>query len=100
MTKRKRADAALVGRGLFESRARAQAAITAGLVTANGAVVRKSSDEIAEGAVLQASPEHPWVSRGALKLVAALDPLVLVPGGGIFLDVGACPGGVFRRAFA
>src|SRR3954449_6628961 len=93
MTKRKRADVALVERGLFESRARAQAAITAGLVTANGAVVRKSSDEIAEGAVLQASPEHPWVSRGALKLVAALDPFGFDPGGDICLDVGASTGG-------
>jgi 23S rRNA (cytidine1920-2'-O)/16S rRNA (cytidine1409-2'-O)-methyltransferase len=93
MTKRKRADVALVERGLFESRARAQAAITAGLVTANGAVVRKSSDEIAEGAVLQASPEHPWVSRGALKLVAALDGFGFDPGGDICLDVGASTGG-------
>src|SRR5947209_20331423 len=93
MTKRKRADVALVERGLFESRARAQAAITAGLVTANGAVVRKSSDEIAEGAVLQASPEHPWVSRGALKLTAALDHFGFDPGGDICLDVGASTGG-------
>src|SRR3954454_21550611 len=93
MTKRKRADMALVERGMFESRARAQAAITAGLVTANGAVVRKSSDEIAEGAVLQASPEHPWVSRGALKLVAALDGFGFDPGGDICLDVGASTGG-------
>src|SRR3954467_10621136 len=93
MTKRKRADVALVERGLFESRARAQAAITAGLVTAHGAGVRKSSDEIGEGAVLQASPEHPWVSRGALKLVAALDPFGFDPGGDICLDVGASTGG-------
>jgi 23S rRNA (cytidine1920-2'-O)/16S rRNA (cytidine1409-2'-O)-methyltransferase len=93
MTKRKRADVALVERGLFESRARAQAAITAGLVTANGAVVRKSSDEVTEGAVLQASPEHPWVSRGALKLVAALDRFGFDPGGDICLDVGASTGG-------
>src|SRR3954451_21948368 len=93
MTKRKRADVALVERGLFESRARAQAAITAGLVTAHGGGVRKLSDEIAEGAPLQASPEHPWVSRGALKLVAALDRFGFDPGGDICLDVGASTGG-------
>jgi 23S rRNA (cytidine1920-2'-O)/16S rRNA (cytidine1409-2'-O)-methyltransferase len=93
MTKRKRADVALVERGLFESRARAQAAIAAGLVTADGAVVRKSSDGIAEEAVVQAAPAHPWVSRGALKLAAALDHFGFDPGGDVCLDVGASTGG-------
>jgi 23S rRNA (cytidine1920-2'-O)/16S rRNA (cytidine1409-2'-O)-methyltransferase len=93
MTKRKRVDAALVERGLFESRSRAQAAIAAGLVTADGMVIRKPSDEIAEGATLQATPEHRWVSRGALKLVAALDHFGFDPGGDICLDVGASTGG-------
>jgi 23S rRNA (cytidine1920-2'-O)/16S rRNA (cytidine1409-2'-O)-methyltransferase len=93
MTKRKRADVALVERGLFESRARAQAAIAAGLLTADGTVVRKSSDEIAESATIEATPEHPWVSRGALKLVAALDHFGFDPGGDICLDVGASTGG-------
>src|ERR1051325_9047330 len=93
MTKRKRADVALVDRGLFESRARAQAAIAAGLVTADGVAVRKSSDAVAESAILQASPEHRWVSRGALKLVAALDHFGFDPGGDICLDVGASTGG-------
>jgi 23S rRNA (cytidine1920-2'-O)/16S rRNA (cytidine1409-2'-O)-methyltransferase len=93
MTKRKRADVALVERGLFESRARAQAAIAAGLVTADGATVRKSSDEVADSAILEATPAHPWVSRGALKLVAALDHFGFDPGGDICLDVGASTGG-------
>jgi len=93
MTKRKRADVVLVERGLFESRARAQAAIAAGLVRADGATVRKPSDEVAEDAVLQATPEHRWVSRGALKLVAALDHFGFDPGGDICLDVGASTGG-------
>jgi 23S rRNA (cytidine1920-2'-O)/16S rRNA (cytidine1409-2'-O)-methyltransferase len=93
MTKRKRADVALVERGLFESRARAQAAIAAGLATANGIVIRRPSDEIADGAILHAVPEHPWVSRGALKLVAALDHFGFDPGGDICLDVGASTGG-------
>ena len=72
MTKRKRADVLLVERGLFESRTRAQAAIAAGLVTADGVKLKKASDEIADSAELQASPEHPWVSRGGMKLAAAL----------------------------
>src|SRR5690242_15096882 len=93
MTKRKRADLALVERGLFESRARAQTAIEAGLVTADGAVVRKASDQVADGAMLQATPAHPWVSRGALKLVAALDHFGFDPTGEICLDVGASTGG-------
>ena len=93
MTKRKRADVALVERGLFESRARAQAAIAAGLVTADGMAVRKSSDEVADSAILEATPAHPWVSRGALKLVAALDHFGFDPGGDICLDVGASTGG-------
>jgi 23S rRNA (cytidine1920-2'-O)/16S rRNA (cytidine1409-2'-O)-methyltransferase len=93
MTKRKRADVALVERGLFESRARAQAAIAAGLVTADGMAVRKSSDEVADSAILEATPAHRWVSRGALKLVAALDHFGFDPGGDICLDVGASTGG-------
>ncbi len=64
MALRKRADVLLVERGLFESRARAQAAIAAGLVTADGVPVRKPSDEFAADAALQAAPDHPWVSRG------------------------------------
>ena len=93
MTKRKRADLLLVERGLFESRSRAQAAIAAGRVTADGAVLRKPSDEIAAGAVIDAAPEHPWVSRGGLKLVAALDHFGFDPTKRICLDVGASTGG-------
>jgi 23S rRNA (cytidine1920-2'-O)/16S rRNA (cytidine1409-2'-O)-methyltransferase len=59
MAKGKRADILLVERGLFESRARAQAAIAAGLVTADGAPVRKASELIAERAALSAAPAHP-----------------------------------------
>jgi 23S rRNA (cytidine1920-2'-O)/16S rRNA (cytidine1409-2'-O)-methyltransferase len=63
MTTRKRADVLLVERGLFESRTRAQAAIAAGLVTADGVRLTKASDEISDGATARV-PEHPWVSRG------------------------------------
>ncbi|MEA2951649.1 MAG: rRNA (cytidine1920-2-O)/16S rRNA (cytidine1409-2-O)-methyltransferase [Alphaproteobacteria bacterium] len=93
MSERQRADRLLVERGLFESRAKAQAAIAAGLVTADGAPVRKASDEISANAVIQAAPEHPWVSRGGVKLAAALDHFGINPKGRICLDVGASTGG-------
>ena len=92
MSTRKRADVLLVERGLFDSRTRAQAAIAAGLVTADGAVLRKASDTIAPDARLEAS-DHPWVSRGALKLIAALDHFGFDPSGRVCLDVGASTGG-------
>lgn len=93
MTERQRADRLLVERGLFESRAKAQAAIAAGRVTANGAAVGKASDTIATDAALEATAAHPWVSRGGLKLAAALDHFGFDPQGRICLDVGASTGG-------
>jgi 23S rRNA (cytidine1920-2'-O)/16S rRNA (cytidine1409-2'-O)-methyltransferase len=93
MTHRKRADILLVERGLFESRARAQAAIAAGQVTAGGVPVRKASDAVAIGAKLHAEPEHPWVSRGGVKLAAALDHFGFDPSARVCLDVGASTGG-------
>ena len=93
MPDRQRADRLLVERGLFESRTKAQAAIAAGLVTANGTPVGKPSDEIATDAVVEALPAHPWVSRGGLKLAAALDHFRIDPKGRVCLDVGASTGG-------
>ena len=93
MTVRERADRLLVARGLFESRARAQAAIAAGLVTADGVPVRKASEAISSAAVITAEPEHPYVSRGGVKLAAALDHFHLDVTGRICLDVGASTGG-------
>jgi 23S rRNA (cytidine1920-2'-O)/16S rRNA (cytidine1409-2'-O)-methyltransferase len=93
MSERRRTDRLLVERGLFESRAKAQAAISAGLVSANGVQVRKASDEISVDAVVQASPEHPWVSRGGVKLAAALNHFGIDPKGRVCLDVGASTGG-------
>ncbi len=90
---RQRADRLLVERGLFESRAKAQAAIEAGLVTANETVVRKASETIATDAALQASAAHPYVSRAGVKLAAALDCFGFDPHGRICLDVGASTGG-------
>jgi 23S rRNA (cytidine1920-2'-O)/16S rRNA (cytidine1409-2'-O)-methyltransferase len=93
MTVRERADRLLVARGLFESRARAQAAIAAGLVTADGVPVRKASEAISSAAVIAAAPEHLYVSRGGVKLAAALDHFHLDVTGRICLDVGASTGG-------
>ena len=93
MVKRDRADRLLVARGLFESRARAQAAIAAGRVTADGAPVRKASDAISSTAAIEAAPEHPYVSRGGVKLAAALDHFQLDVAGRVCLDVGASTGG-------
>jgi 23S rRNA (cytidine1920-2'-O)/16S rRNA (cytidine1409-2'-O)-methyltransferase len=93
MTVRERADRLLVARGLFESRARAQAAIAAGLVTADGVPVRKASEAISSAAVIAAEPEHPYVSRGGVKLAAALEHFHLDVTGRICLDVGASTGG-------
>ena len=93
MPTRQRADRLLVERGLFDSRAKAQAAIAAGLVTANEAPVRKASEEIAVDAALSATPVHPYVSRGGVKLAAALDHFKFDPNGRICLDVGASTGG-------
>ena len=90
---RQRIDRLLVERGLFESRSKAQAAIEAGLVTADGRTVTKTSTEIPTGAKLLASAAHPYVSRGGLKLAAALDHFHIDPKGRICLDVGASTGG-------
>ena len=93
MTTKERADRLLVARGLFDSRARAQAAIAAGRVTADGHPVRKASEEIPTAAIIAAAPEHPYVSRGGVKLAAALDHFGLDVAGRICLDVGASTGG-------
>jgi 23S rRNA (cytidine1920-2'-O)/16S rRNA (cytidine1409-2'-O)-methyltransferase len=93
MVKRERADRLLVARGLFESRAQAQAAIVAGQVTADGRVVRKPSDEIPSAALIAAQAAHPYVSRGGVKLAGALDRFSLDISGRVCLDVGASTGG-------
>jgi 23S rRNA (cytidine1920-2'-O)/16S rRNA (cytidine1409-2'-O)-methyltransferase len=93
MAHRQRIDRLLVERGLFESRAKAQAAIAAGGVTANEIAVTKPSDEINADAVLRAEPAHPFVSRGGVKLAAALDAFGIDPAGRVCLDIGASTGG-------
>jgi 23S rRNA (cytidine1920-2'-O)/16S rRNA (cytidine1409-2'-O)-methyltransferase len=90
---RKRADVLLVERGLFESRARAQAAIEAGLVTANDRPVAKASETVPDDSVLRAQPAHPYVSRGGVKLAGALERYPIEIEDHVCLDVGASTGG-------
>jgi 23S rRNA (cytidine1920-2'-O)/16S rRNA (cytidine1409-2'-O)-methyltransferase len=92
-TSGKRADVLLVERGLFESRARAQAAIEAGFVIANDKLVAKASETIATDAVIEAQPAHPFVSRGGVKLSGALERYPIDIENHVCLDVGASTGG-------
>lgn len=95
MTKeRLRLDQALVERGFFPSRARAQGAIEAGLVKIDGRVVAKSAAPVDEGVALDVAGDvHDYVSRGGIKLAAALDAFAVDPAGKNCLDLGASTGG-------
>jgi 23S rRNA (cytidine1920-2'-O)/16S rRNA (cytidine1409-2'-O)-methyltransferase len=90
---RLRADVYLVSRGYAASRAEAQAAIAAGRVMADGHTVLKASQPIGHDADISYEKAHPYVSRGAIKLIAALDRFALSPEGLICLDLGASTGG-------
>ena len=83
----------MMERGLFDSRAKAREAIEAGLVRADGVVVLKPSEMVEEHVSIRASLAHPWVGRGALKLVHALDLWPIVVEGKVAIDVGASTGG-------
>jgi 23S rRNA (cytidine1920-2'-O)/16S rRNA (cytidine1409-2'-O)-methyltransferase len=89
----KRVDVLLVERGLFESRARARAAIEAGSVMADGKKVAKASEIVAADAVLSAQPAHPFVSRGGVKLAGALEQYPIEIEDHVCLDIGASTGG-------
>src|SRR6267154_362628 len=94
MAAKRRADQLLVEQGLAESRAKAQALILAGLVSIAGRRVDKPGTPLAEGAELTlAGRDHPWVSRGGVKLAFALDRFAIDPAGVIALDIGASTGG-------
>jgi len=91
---KRRADQLLVDRGLAESRAKAQALIIAGLVTMAGRRIDKPGTALAEDAELTVSGrDHPWVSRGGLKLASALERFAIPVGGTVALDIGASTGG-------
>jgi 23S rRNA (cytidine1920-2'-O)/16S rRNA (cytidine1409-2'-O)-methyltransferase len=92
--KRMRADQLLVDRGLAESRTRAQALILAGLVFAGESRVAKAGQTIADGVPVEVrGRDHPWVSRGGVKLAHALDHFGWDPSGCVAMDVGSSTGG-------
>lgn len=89
-----RADHLLVEQGLAESRTRAQALILAGQVRAGDRAIAKAGELVpADRPLSVKGPDHPWVSRGGLKLVAALDTFQIDPAGCVCLDLGASTGG-------
>lgn len=88
-----RADTYLVAHGYARTRAEAQAAIHAGGVFANDQKIVKPAQSIAEGSTIRYRRAHDYVSRGALKLVAALDHFSLSPEGRVCIDIGASTGG-------
>lgn len=94
MTGRRRADVALVERGLVESRARAQAVILAGLVFSGERRIDKAGTPVADDQPLELrGRDHPWVSRGGLKLDHALSHFGIDVSGAAAIDVGASTGG-------
>jgi 23S rRNA (cytidine1920-2'-O)/16S rRNA (cytidine1409-2'-O)-methyltransferase len=94
MAKRARLDLLLVERGLFETRAKAQAAVMAGLVLVDGKPAAKAGAAVAEESELALKSDPcPYVSRGGLKLAAALDAFSINVRGRVGLDVGASTGG-------
>lgn len=91
---KKRVDVLLVERGLVESRTRAQALVMAGLVFSKERRIAKSGDMLSDEAPLDLrGQDHPWVSRGGLKLAHALTFFGLDPTGVTAIDVGASTGG-------
>jgi 23S rRNA (cytidine1920-2'-O)/16S rRNA (cytidine1409-2'-O)-methyltransferase len=90
---KQRADTLLVERGLAPSRSRARALIEAGKVLADGKLLEKPSALVEPTAELEVEPDHPYVSRGGLKLEGALADLGLDVRGCVVADIGASTGG-------
>lgn len=94
MAKPNRVDQMLVERGLVESRSRAQALILAGLVFSGERKIEKAGQALALDAPLEVrGKEHPWVSRGGIKLAHALETFGWDVTGAIALDIGSSTGG-------
>lgn len=94
MTEKRRLDTLLVERGLAESRAQAQALVLAGLVWSGGRRLDKPGTTLAADAPVECrGREHPWVSRGGIKLAHALDHFSIDPKDAVGLDIGASTGG-------
>jgi 23S rRNA (cytidine1920-2'-O)/16S rRNA (cytidine1409-2'-O)-methyltransferase len=93
-SKRQRLDQYLLDHGLAESRSKAAGMIMAGLVKVNGRTASKAGSAVPKGASVEVEgPEHPFVSRGGLKLQGALEHFSIDPSGWRCLDVGASTGG-------
>ncbi|MDR3528982.1 MAG: TlyA family RNA methyltransferase [Rhodopila sp.] len=91
---KQRADQLLVQRGLVESRTRAQALILAGKVFSGEKRVAKAGDMLADTVPLEVrGQDHPWVSRGGLKLAHGVAHFGFSPAGRVCLDIGASTGG-------
>ena len=91
---KERVDKLLVDRGLVESRAKAQALILAGLVYSDTKRIAKAGDQVALEAPLNVKgQDHPWVSRGGLKLAKGIEAFGLDAAGRIAADIGASTGG-------
>jgi 23S rRNA (cytidine1920-2'-O)/16S rRNA (cytidine1409-2'-O)-methyltransferase len=91
---KQRADQLLVARGLVESRTRAQALILAGKIFSGERRIAKAGDLLADGVPLEVrGQDHPWVSRGGLKLAHGLTHFRFSPAGRVCLDLGASTGG-------
>lgn len=89
-----RADQLLVDRGLVESRAKAQALILAGLIFSGERKIEKAGQMLAGDAPLEVrGREHPWVSRGGMKLAHALEHFGWDVTGAVAIDVGSSTGG-------
>lgn len=89
-----RIDQLIVERGLAESRTRAQALIMAGLVFAGERKVAKPGEQVAGDVALEVrGRDHPWVSRGGIKLAHGLDHFAIDPAGTVAIDVGSSTGG-------
>ncbi len=94
MPKKRRLDQMLVERGLVESRTRAQALVMAGLVFSGETKMAKSGQQLSEDAPLEVrGRDHPWVSRGGIKLAHAIEHFGLDPSGVTAMDVGSSTGG-------
>ncbi len=92
--RKQRLDQLLVSRGLAESRARAQALVMAGLVFSGETKLVKPGQQLAEDAAIEVrGRDHPWVSRGGIKLAHALDHFQLDPAGATAMDIGSSTGG-------
>ncbi|MCP5397181.1 MAG: TlyA family RNA methyltransferase [Sphingomonadaceae bacterium] len=94
MSKKKRLDQMLVDRGLVESRTRAQALVMAGLVFSGETKLAKPGQQLPEDAPLGVrGRDHPWVSRGGIKLAHAIEHFGLDPAGAVAMDIGSSTGG-------